>query len=93
MTACNRCNMEIKWRVPYVKGDKPLNMDDTPHQCAGAPPVEQGIPAPSQSRLVSPIDRTAVITEIKEFLQAFEQYRPDMLDAASRIYISRTMKR
>jgi len=87
--------MEIKWRVPYMKGDKPLNMDDTPHQC-----TQQQIPQNTPPAPVVPVDRTAVITEIKEFLLAFPvpdnqsgRFTPDQLDVASRIYISRTMKR
>lgn len=81
---CNNCGAEFKWKEPY-DGDK-MNLDGTPHICI------TNKPAPTQAATVS-IDRTAVIVEIKEFLQAFQGSSPDELDAASRIYISRTMER
>lgn len=30
---CNRCQAEITWKTPYVKGDTPLNPDMTKHIC------------------------------------------------------------
>ena len=37
MSNCNRCQAVINWPVPFVKGNKPLNPDGTPHFCkAGA---------------------------------------------------------
>lgn len=30
---CNNCGADIKWSEPYEKGDKPLNLDGTKHQC------------------------------------------------------------
>ena len=33
MSNCNRCQAEIIWPVPFVKGNKPMNPDNTPHFC------------------------------------------------------------
>ena len=89
---CNNCGVQFKWKEPY-DGDK-MNLDGTPHVCQTK--ITQSAPSATV-----PIDRTAVITEIKEFLLAFPikqdvgnmLYTPDELDVASRIYISRTMRR
>lgn len=35
MGNCNRCQAEITWPQPFVKGNKPLNPDGTPHKCSG----------------------------------------------------------
>ena len=35
MTQCNRCKAEIKWPENYAPGNKPNNMDGSPHACAG----------------------------------------------------------
>ena len=33
MSNCNRCQGIITWPQPFVKGNKPLNPDGTPHTC------------------------------------------------------------
>ena len=33
MSNCNRCQGVITWPQPFVKGNKPLNTDGTPHIC------------------------------------------------------------
>ena len=33
MGNCNRCQAEITWPVPFVKGNKPLNPDGSQHFC------------------------------------------------------------
>ena len=33
MGNCNRCQAEITWPQPFVKGNKPLNPDGTQHSC------------------------------------------------------------
>ena len=33
MGNCNRCQAEITWPQPFVKGNKPLNPNGTPHFC------------------------------------------------------------
>lgn len=68
MPNCNRCGKEIKWREPYVKGDKPLNMDDTPHQCsAPAKPSGSARPETPIEQIVAEIQAIkAEIGEIKD---------------------------
>lgn len=33
MSKCNRCEAEITWPQPFVKGNKPLNIDGSAHFC------------------------------------------------------------
>lgn len=33
MSNCNRCQAEITWPQPFVKGNKPLNPDGSAHFC------------------------------------------------------------
>ena len=33
MSNCNRCQAEITWPQPFVKGNKPLNKDGSQHTC------------------------------------------------------------
>lgn len=43
MGNCKNCQAEITWKTPYVKGDGPLNPDNTPHRCQKKT-YSQGIP-------------------------------------------------
>ncbi len=29
---CNKCGQTIEWKMPYTKGDKPMNPDGSEHQ-------------------------------------------------------------
>ena len=65
MTQCNRCKGEIKWPENYSPGNKPNNMDGSPHNCPaqGSP---QSKPAQAVARPEVPIEQlVAEITAIQ----------------------------
>ena len=67
---CNKgCGNQIMWREPYVKGDRPLNLDGTPHTCQGV--VPQAVAATPQTPKVrmSASSIAAEILEISSVMQ------------------------
>ena len=48
MGNCNRCQAEITWSQPFVKGNKPLNPDGSQHTCKTQVKEEKYI-SPNQS--------------------------------------------
>ncbi len=79
MSSCNRCNAEIKWPVPFVKGNKPLNLDDTPHTCNTASTQE-----------TTP---QSILERCTLFLEAFKDLEPAKFDSLARIFISGMMNK
>ena len=84
---CNQCQSEIRWKSPYVKGDRPLNLDDSVHSCAKPSTSSTGI---TQNALTA----ATVLSEIEAFRIKFGPIESDArFDALARIYISRMMRR
>ncbi len=84
---CNQCSSEIKWKKPFVKGDRPLNLDDSTHTCKKPDTPSTGI---TQNAVTS----MTVLAEIEAFREKFASIESDArFDALARIYISRMMKR
>ena len=48
MSNCNRCQAVINWPVPFVKGNKPLNPDGTPHFCKTGQTEQRSINEPER---------------------------------------------
>ena len=40
MPQCKRCSTTLKWKKPYTKGDRPVNLNGTPHSCDKSKPSE-----------------------------------------------------
>ena len=83
---CNQCSSEIKWKKPFVKGDRPLNLDDSIHSCKKSE-SSTGI---TQNAVTS----MTILAECEAFREKFDSIESDArFDALARIYISRMMKR
>lgn len=48
MGNCNRCQAEITWPQPFVKGNKPLNPDGSAHFCKSGQREERSPNAPEK---------------------------------------------
>lgn len=66
MSNCNRCQAEITWPVPFVKGNKPLNPDGSPHFCKGEKREERSPNQPDTVKWerVSEDDKTEDMKEL-----------------------------
>ena len=66
MSNCNRCQAEITWPVPFVKGNKPLNPDGSPHFCKGEKREERSPNQPDMVKWerVSEDDKTEDMKEL-----------------------------
>ena len=82
MPNCNRCGNAIKWPEPYHEGNKPLNLDDSPHTCKT-----------ETKKDVEKVGASEIMSECSAFLNAFSEVPDAKFDALARIYISRMMKR
>jgi len=81
MATCNQCNQEIKWPVPYQKGNKPLNLDDSPHLCK-----QQKIEGNGG-------DAAKILEECSAFHNMFDGVECAKFESLAKIYISRMMRR
>lgn len=40
MVSCNKCQTTLKWKQPYRKGDRPINLNGTAHNCERSNPSQ-----------------------------------------------------
>ena len=88
---CNRCDAEIIW-PPYESGVKkrPLNPDNTVHECMKQNPTPKTSTGITDNALTS----VSILAECLAFKNMFFDVESDTkFDALARIYISRMMKR
>lgn len=83
---CNRCNAEIKWPEPYVKGNLPLNLDGTQHKCQKQETLSSTKPS-------SKLEPSEALAECAAFRNQFEQLDAAKFESLAKIYISRMMSR
>ena len=85
MPNCNRCGNAIKWPEPFHPGNKPLNLDDSPHNCTATP---------SSTQPSAPVaDSNAMLAECRVFLTAFKDVPDAKFDSLARIYNTLRMRR
>jgi len=87
LSQCSFCGVEITWKKPFTKGDRPLNKDNSPHSCAKPDTPSTGITQ-------NAVDSVGILAECEAFRVKFGPIESDVrFDALARIYISRMMRR
>lgn len=84
MSKCKNCDAEIRWKEPFVKGDRPLNLDDSVHSCKGHAKTNEP---------KSTVTPAQIMEECTAFKNAFEGLDHAKFESLAKIYISRNMSR
>ena len=85
---CNRCGKEIKWPVPFVQGNKPLNTDDTPHLCQ----TQEQLPGNSQPTKPK-VTIEIVHVEAETIVKKYKDLTDAKFESICKFFISRMMSR
>ena len=84
---CKQCNSEIKWKSPYVKGDRPLNEDGSVHTCKKPDTPSTGI---TQNAITS----MTILAEIEAFREKFGPTQSDArFESMAKMWISRMISK